>query len=289
MGTLWSNCWVLCERTQKVLSQNTLWVHCGHFVKEQSEFVQKVPTGYCAGHFVKVPTTYLLGMSRANWWALFENNQYVPAGYFAGQISGYFSKVPTIYLLGLGWVNGWVLFESAHHVPTGYIALRPQCLRALILRALPSSGGKASWRSPLWTSRLPLPYSGTTSGTASETWSMGESSRNALPSFTWRRLTTSTTTSPPSRTLLLRLPRTRRLSALVSTHWGRGYMYPEDTWRLHCDFLSTLLSKKPLDTCWVILQRKLHFDHHVPRDHIVITFEKKTPLWSQCTQQSHGD
>jgi len=114
-------------------------------VKEQSEFVQKVPTGYCAGHFVKVPTTYLLGMSQANWWALFKNDQYVPAGYFAGQIGGYFSKVPTIYLLGLGWVNGWVLFESAHHVaagyelgelfqnpqlthnvPTGYIALCPQ-------------------------------------------------------------------------------------------------------------------------------------------------------------------
>jgi len=52
-------------------------------------------------------------------------------------------------------------------------------------------------------------------------------------------------------------------------------MYPEDTWWLHCDFLSTSPSKKPLDTCWVILQRKLHFDHHVPRDQIVITFEKK--------------
>jgi len=72
-------------------------------------------------------------------------------------------------------------------------------------------------------------------------------------------------------------------------HWGQGYMYPEDTWWLHCDFLSTSLNKKPLDTCWVILQRKLHFDHHVPRDQIVITFEKKTPLWSQCTQRSHGD
>jgi len=74
-----------------------------------------------------------------------------------------------------------------------------------------------------------------------------------------------------------------------ATHWGQGYMYPEDTWWLHCDFLSTSLSKKPLDTCWVILQRKLHFDHHVPSDHIVIIFEKKTPLWSQCTQRSHGD
>ena len=70
-------------------------------MKEQSEFVQKVPTGFCAGYFVKVPTTYLLGMSWANWWALFENDQYVPAGYFAGQIGGYFSKVPTIYLLGV--------------------------------------------------------------------------------------------------------------------------------------------------------------------------------------------
>ena len=84
-------------------------------------------------------------MSQANWWALFENNQYIPAGYFAGQIGGYFSKAPTIYLLGLGWANGWVLFECAHYlpagyelgklfqnpqlthnVPIGYIALRPQ-------------------------------------------------------------------------------------------------------------------------------------------------------------------
>jgi len=93
-----------------------------------------------------VPTTYLLDMSQANWWALFKNDQYVLAGCFTGQIGGYFSKVPTIYLLGLGWVNGWVLFESAHYlsagyelgklfqnpqcthnVSTGYIALRPQC------------------------------------------------------------------------------------------------------------------------------------------------------------------
>ena len=114
-------------------------------MKEQSEFVQKVPTRYCAEYIVKVPTTYLLGMSRVNWWALFENDQYVPAGYFAGQIDGYFLKAPTIYLLGLGWANGWVLFECAHYlpagyepgelfqdlqlthnVPTGYIALRPQ-------------------------------------------------------------------------------------------------------------------------------------------------------------------
>ena len=84
-------------------------------------------------------------MSQANWWALFENDQYIPAGYFAGQIGGYFSKAPTIYLLGLGWANGWVLFECAHYLPagyelgklfqnpqlthnapTGYIALRPQ-------------------------------------------------------------------------------------------------------------------------------------------------------------------
>ena len=120
LGTFWSN-W---------------WVHCEHFVKEWSEFVQKVPT------------TYLLGMSQANWWALFENDQDLPAGYFAGQIDGYFLKVPTFYPLGLGWANGWVIFESAHYlpagyeldklfqnpqlthnVPTGYIALRPQCWR----------------------------------------------------------------------------------------------------------------------------------------------------------------
>ena len=114
-------------------------------MKERRGFVQKVPTGFCAGYFLKVPTTYLLGMSWVNWWALFENDQDVPAGYFTGQIGGYFPKVPTIYLLGLGWANGWVLFECAHYlpagyelgklfqnpqlthnVPTGYIALHPQ-------------------------------------------------------------------------------------------------------------------------------------------------------------------
>ena len=69
-------------------SQRAQWAHCdqidGHIVKEQRGFIQKVPTGFCAGYFLKVPTTYLLGMSWANWWALFENDQYVPAGYFAG-------------------------------------------------------------------------------------------------------------------------------------------------------------------------------------------------------------
>ena len=74
-----------------------------------------------------------------------------------------------------------------------------------------------------------------------------------------------------------------------TSHWGQECMYPGFTWWLHCDFLSTLLSKKPLGTCWVFLKRKPHFDHHVPRDQIVITFEKKTPLWLQCTQRSHGD
>jgi len=96
----------------------TLWTLRQHFTKERSGFIQKVPIGYCAGHFLKVPTAYLLGMSWANWHALFKNDQDLPAGYFAGQIGGYFSKVPcwvwaggiggyflkafTTYLLALG-------------------------------------------------------------------------------------------------------------------------------------------------------------------------------------------
>ena len=106
LGTFWSNWWAHCERTQRVLSQNTLLVLSGHFLKEQRGFVQKVPTGFCAGYFLKVPTTYLLGMSQANWWALFENDQYLPAGYELGK-----------------------LFQNpqlTHNVPTGYIALHPQ-------------------------------------------------------------------------------------------------------------------------------------------------------------------
>ena len=79
------------------------------------------------------------------------------------------------------------------------------------------------------------------------------------------------------------------MAAWSASHWGQECMYPGFTWRLHCDFLSTSLSKKPLGTCWVFLKRKPHFDHHVPSNQIVITFEKKTPLWSQCTQRSHGD
>ena len=84
VGIFWSNWWAHCERTQRVLSQNTPWVLCRHFTKERRGFVQKIPTGFCAGYFLKVPTTYLPGMSWANWWALFENDQYLPAGYFVG-------------------------------------------------------------------------------------------------------------------------------------------------------------------------------------------------------------
>ena len=62
----------------------------------------------------------------------------------------------------------------------------------------------------------------------------------------------------------------------VAFHWGQECMYLGFTWWLHCDFLSTSLSKKPLGTCWVFLKRKPHFDHNVPSDHMVITFEKKT-------------
>ena len=69
---------------------------------------------------------------------------------------------------------------------------------------------------------------------------------------------------------------TKNRDRIIWNHWGQKYIYPEDTWWLNCDFLSTSPSKKPLDTCWVILQRKSHFDHNVSRDQIVITFEKKT-------------
>ena len=37
----------------------------------------------------------------------------------------------------------------------------------------------------------------------------------------------------------------------------------EGAWWFYCDFLSTSLSKKPLDTCQVLLQRKFHFDHNI--------------------------
>ena len=47
-------------------------------------FTSWVLAGQMGGYFLKVPTIYLLGMSRANWWALFENDQYVPAGYSSG-------------------------------------------------------------------------------------------------------------------------------------------------------------------------------------------------------------
>ena len=66
--------------------ESLLWVlykePSRHIVKEQSEFVQKVPT------------TYLLGMSQENWWALFENNWYVPAGFGLGKSVGTFWKCP---------------------------------------------------------------------------------------------------------------------------------------------------------------------------------------------------
>ena len=66
--------------------ESLLWVlykePSRHIVKEQSEFVQKVPT------------TYLLGMSQENWWALFENNWYVLAGFGLGKSVGTFWKCP---------------------------------------------------------------------------------------------------------------------------------------------------------------------------------------------------
>jgi len=44
LGTLWSNCWVFCERTQRVLSQNTLWVLC--------KSTHHLPAGYEPGELV---------------------------------------------------------------------------------------------------------------------------------------------------------------------------------------------------------------------------------------------
>jgi len=118
-----------------------LWTLRQHFAKERSEFVQKVPIGYCAGYFLKVPTTYLLGMSRANWQALFKNNQDLPARYFAGQIGGYFSKVPcwvwvggiggyflkvfTTYLLGMSRVNCFITHKKLTMYPLGKLPFAP--------------------------------------------------------------------------------------------------------------------------------------------------------------------
>jgi len=118
-----------------------LWTLRQHFAKERREFVQKVPIGYCAGYFLKVPTTYLLGMSRANWQALFKNDQDLPAGYFAGQIGGYFSKVPcwvwvggicgyflkvfTTYLLGMSQANCFKTHNKLTMYPLGKLPFAP--------------------------------------------------------------------------------------------------------------------------------------------------------------------
>ena len=59
-------------------------------MKEQSEFVQKVPTGFCAGYFVKVPTTYLLGMNQVNWWALLKTTNMYLLGILLGKLVGTF-------------------------------------------------------------------------------------------------------------------------------------------------------------------------------------------------------
>ena len=118
-----------------------MWTLRQHFAKERSGFVQKVPIGYCAGYFLKVPTAYLLGMSQANWHALFKNDQDLPAGCFAGQIGGYFSKVPcwvwaggiggyflkvfTTYLLGMSQANCFITHNKLTTYPLGKLPFAP--------------------------------------------------------------------------------------------------------------------------------------------------------------------
>jgi len=93
---------------------------------------------------LKVPTAYLLGMNRANWQALFKNNQDLPAGYFAGQIGGYFSKVPcwvwvggfggyflkafTTYLLGMSQANCFITHKKLTMYPLGKLPFAPSDL-----------------------------------------------------------------------------------------------------------------------------------------------------------------
>ena len=86
-------------------------------MKEPFEFFHKVPTGF----FVKYPQQTLnvaqfyhkpsKNPQRAHW---------AHCDQIAGYFAGYFSKVPTTYLLGLYRANWWVLFESIHYLPAGY-------------------------------------------------------------------------------------------------------------------------------------------------------------------------
>jgi len=102
-----------------------------------------------------VPTAYLLGMSRANWHALFKNDQDLPAGYFAGQIGGYFSKVPcwvwvggiggyflkafTTYLLGMSQVNCFKTHKKLTMYPLGKLPFAPSVYYESGTRNLPVS------------------------------------------------------------------------------------------------------------------------------------------------------
>ena len=88
LGTLWSNQWVLFERT---LSK-WLRIHTGHIgikiVKEPCGSIQKVPTGYFGGHFSKELTTYLLGNNQVNCFRTYKELTVDPLGNFPLAPSG---------------------------------------------------------------------------------------------------------------------------------------------------------------------------------------------------------
>ena len=82
---------------------------------------------------------------------------------------------------------------------------------------------------------------------------------------------------PPVNQLLL--PKTQavpseRFRTCTTSPWG--YYQTSVTQIKRCLAPRVSLAEVCPDTCWVFLKRKPHFDHHVPRDQIMITFEKKT-------------
>ena len=64
-------------------------------------------------------------MNRANWQALFKNNQDLPAGHFAGGIGGYFLKVFTTYLLGMSQANCFITHKKLTMYPLGKLPFTP--------------------------------------------------------------------------------------------------------------------------------------------------------------------
>ena len=69
----------------------------------------------------------------------------------------------------------------------------------------------------------------------------------------------------------------RNIEHQFTSHWGQGGTYPEDTLRIHCDFIINSSRHYPGDTCWNLLQSILHFDHNVSSNHMLITFTMYPP------------